>query len=212
MSTKQSKKRVLISVTILVLLILVFIFLVLSTKNKRIISKLEAISREKENTSNYSYILCNFDLKTGYKSVSKYWIKEDRFSANIINDSVSAEVYEDSNNEIYLMKRNDGSVYYSINGNSNEQLNMKCVPIKPTGTSESTYPDIKENITYIVDDKFMNTNCYLVYTNYDTKYWIEKDTGFIIGWMIENNICSVTFNFDNVTDNDMKLPDISKYK
>jgi len=212
MNKKQSKKGILISVTILVLLIFLVIFFVLSTKNKRIISKLEAISKEKENTSNYSYTLYNFELETGYKSVSKYWIKENSFLANIVNDTSSAEVYEDNNNEIYLMKRNDGSVYYSINGNSNEQLNMKCVPIKPTGTSEFTYSDIKKNIKYIVDDKFMNTNCYLVYTNYDTKYWIEKDTGFIIGWMIENNIYSVTFNFNNVTDEDMKLPDVSKYK
>ena len=57
MNKKQSKKGILISVTILVLLIFLVIFFVLSTKNKRIISKLEAISKEKENTSNYSYTL-----------------------------------------------------------------------------------------------------------------------------------------------------------
>lgn len=204
---KKIRNKLIILIVIIILLIVGIITGILLSKNYRLISKLEKLAKENGNTTNYSYVM---NYSSG--GVSKYWIKDGAFYANIIENIAIAEVYEDNDNKIYLMKRNDGSVYYSINGESNEQIGMKCVPAKFYGNSESTYSDIKKDVKTISEEEFIGKDAYLVQTKENEKYWIEKATGFIIGWTMGDEVISVTFEFNNVTDQDLKIPDTSKYK
>lgn len=209
---KKKWKKIIIVIIIIVLLI---IFSMILTNNIRIFTKMKKAAQQNGNLSNYSYTMNTINLKNGDKSVSKYWVKDGAFTAKINGESsegitYEAAVHEDKDNEIYLLKRSDGSVYYSINGESNSKLTMKCVPIN--FAENYNFESNIWNIKYITEEEFIGKNCYFMQTKANDKYWIEKDTGFIIGWTLGDSIMTVSYEVGNVTDEDVKIPDSTKYK
>lgn len=211
---KKHKKLIISIVIICIILILISIMCILLNKNKLTINELEKKAKTMKDINNYSYIV-NIISQNGNVEKSRYWIKDGAFSAKVFSYNEKGqegicEVYEDKDNKIHLAKFKNGTTYYYINGETNSKSEMEFEPAKLY--DEMIFFEIKDNVKYINEEKFLGKETYLIVTKDNNKYWIEMETGLIIGNTIGDTIVNYNFEIDNVTDEYMKIPDTESYK
>ena len=68
------------------------------------------------------------------------------------------------------------------------------------------------NLIYLGDESFNGRNCLRIRAGEDTEYLIDEETGFVLKYEAsDGTLAEFNIEINNVTENDVKLPDLSKY-
>lgn len=197
-------KHKLLHIIITIIFILLIILVVLAISRFFILSKIQENNEFYESQNNCHYYL------EGNNAITEYWRKDSIMKLNI--------KYLDNNSDMIFWKNldtNEDLIFYNSNekiySNSNGGM-IERLPIGITFTENiGTRILMAINPTlYIGSKEYNGINCYYI-KQFDYEEFIDKETGLILYSNYDNDIRKIYYTFDEVTDEDVKKPNIQEY-
>ena len=189
---------------ITIIFILVIILVILAISRFFILSKIQENNEFYESQNN-----CHYYLESN-NAIMEYWRKGSIMKLNI--------KYLDNNSDMTFWKNldtNEDLIFYNSNektySNSNGGM-IERLPIGITFTENiGTRILMAINPTlYIGSKEYNGINCYYI-KQFDYEEFIDKETGLILYSNYDNDIRKIYYTFDEVTDEDVKKPNIQEY-
>ncbi len=194
------KKGILGLVTIILVLALILGMKIITSDNKSYTP--EAI--RKKILSAYDYTNYTYEyIQDGEKTTKKV-------RGNIIvteNDKTYSWIDGDAMSMLTIDKEKNTYLMTSLNSTTKDLLYKKdFIGIK---ASINSYGN---NLIYLGDESFNGRNCLRIRAGEDTEYLIDEETGFVLKYEAsDGTLAEFNIEINNVTENDVKLPDLSKY-
>ena len=194
------KKGILGLVTIIFVLALILGMKIITSDNKSYTP--EAI--RKKILSAYDYTNYTYEyIQDGEKTTKKV-------RGNIIvteNDKTYSWIDGDAMSMLTIDKEKNTYLMTSLNSTTKDLLYKKdFIGIK---ASINSYGN---NLIYLGDESFNGRNCLRIRAGEDTEYLIDEETGFVLKYEAsDGTLAEFNIEINNVTENDVKLPDLSKY-
>ena len=195
------KKGILVLVAIILVLALILGIKIITSDNKSYTP--EAI--KKKILSAYDYTNYTYEyMQDGEKTTKKV-------RGNIIvteNDKTYSWVDGDAMSMVTIDKEKNTYLMTSLNSTTKDLLYKKdFIGIK---ASINSYGN---NLIYLGDESFNGRNCLRIRAGEDTEYLIDEETGFVLKYEAnDGTLAEFNIEINNVTENDVKLPDLSKYE
>ena len=194
------KKGILGLVKIILVLALILGMKIITSDNKSYTP--EAI--RKKILSAYDYTNYTYEyIQDGEKTTKKV-------RGNIIvteNDKTYSWIDGDAMSMLTIDKEKNTYLMTSLNSTTKDLLYKKdFIGIK---ASINSYGN---NLIYLGDESFNGRNCLRIRAGEDTEYLIDEETGFVLKYEAsDGTLAEFNIEINNVTENDVKLPDLSKY-
>lgn len=195
------KKGILVLVAIILVLALILGIKIITSDNKSYTP--EAI--KKKILSAYDYTNYTYEyMQDGEKTTKKV-------RGNIIvteNDKTYSWVDGDAMSMVTIDKEKNTYLMTSLNSSTKDLLYKKdFMDIK------SLLNSYGNDLIYLGDESFNGRNCLRIRAGEDTEYLIEEETGFVLKYEAnDGTLAEFNIEINNVTENDVKLPDLSKYE
>ena len=195
------KKGILVLVAIILVLALILGIKIITSDNKSYTP--EAI--KKKILSAYEYTNYTYEyMQDGEKTTKKV-------RGNIIvteNDKTYSWVDGDAMSMVTIDKEKNTYLMTSLNSSTKDLLYKKdFMDIK------SLLNSYGNDLIYLGDESFNGRNCLRIRAGEDTEYLIEEETGFVLKYEAnDGTLAEFNIEINNVTENDVKLPDLSKYE
>ena len=190
------------------ILIILVIYIIFVLRNLIILGNLSNKVKQFSDSQNYfaKVIQSHGDsvtLTRSYNKDSKYLTSLNMISLEN-GESFKLNIYKDETEKIGTVQNKEGSF----------TLNEGIPEGKVAVNSINNYSyDFWSNLgltmtTIIKSDKCNNEDCYMMYLGNGLKIWVSKDTGLIVRKLEGSFITEFSFEFNNVTDNDLIKPTI----
>lgn len=205
----KKNKKILIIISILIILAIIIVLLL---RKIFIISSLNKKIAKYEECQNCYYVMNQTTLnKKDDKTIEMYKKNNvvkyiTRFDKVIITEFVYP---------------NERKTYVQIPGRKEMSLqeteqDLRIIPNFLEGLDKMSLETITDYIRIrIITEELNGKDCYVIY-NSDAKIYFDKDTGLVIKVEVffndETYIQTYEYNFNEVTDKDMKEPDASDYE
>ncbi len=195
------KKGILGLVTIILVLALILGMKIITSDNKSYTP--EAI--RKKILSAYDYTNYTYEyIQDGEKTTKKV-------RGNIIvteNDKTYSWIDGDAMSMLTIDKEKNTYLMTSLNSTTKDLLYKKdFIGIK---ASINSYGN---NLIYLGDESFNGRNCLRIRAGEDTEYLIDEETGFVLKYEAsDGTLAEFNIEINNVTEEDVKIPDLSKYE
>lgn len=195
------KKGILVLVAIILVLALILGIKIITSDNKSYTP--EAI--RKKILSAYDYTNYTYEcMQDGEKTTKKV-------RGNIIvteNDKTYSWVDGDAMSMVTIDKEKNTYLMTSLNSSTKNLLYKKdFMDIK------SLLNSYGNDLIYLGDESFNGRNCLRIRAGEDTEYLIDEETGFVLKYEAnDGTLAEFNIEINNVTENDVKLPDLSKYE
>lgn len=195
------KKGILVLVAIILVLALILGIKIITSDNKSYTP--EAI--RKKILSAYDYTNYTYEyMQDGEKTTKKV-------RGNIIvteNDKTYSWVDGDAMSMVTIDKEKNTYLMTSLNSSTKDLLYKKdFMDIK------SLLNSYGNDLIYLGDESFNGRNCLRIRAGEDTEYLIDEETGFVLKYEAnDGTLAELNIEINNVTENDVKLPDLSKYE
>ena len=150
--------------------------------------------------TNYTYEYIQDGKKTTKKVRGNIIVTENENTYSWIDGEAMSMVTIDKEKNTYLMT--------SLNSSTKDLLYKKdFMDIK------SLLNSYGNDLIYLGDESFNGRNCLRIRAGEDTEYLIEEETGFVLKYEAnDGTLAEFNIEINNVTENDIKLPDLSKYE
>ena len=150
--------------------------------------------------TNYTYEYIQDGKKTTKKVRGNIIVTENENTYSWIDGEAMSMVTIDKEKNTYLMT--------SLNSSTKDLLYKKdFMDIK------SLLNSYGNDLIYLGDESFNGRNCLRIRAGEDTEYLIEEETGFVLKYEAnDGTLAEFNIEINNVTENDVKLPDLSKYE
>lgn len=194
------KKGILGLVTIILVLALILGMKIITSDNKSYTP--EAIRKKilsAYDYTNYTYEYIQDGEKTTKKVRGNIIVTENDKTYSWIDGDAMSMVTIDKEKNTYLMT--------SLNSTTKDLLYKKdFMDIK------SLLNSYGNDLIYLGDESFNGRNCLRIRAGEDTEYLIDEETGFVLKYEAsDGTLAEFNIEINNVTENDVKLPDLSKY-
>ena len=226
---RRTEQRIInVITTINIIVIIAFIYYIY-INNRYPRGKIYELLEKNVNNINYSIEIEDNFIKEGRTSIMKIVQKEDARKEENINDN-SIKWYS---NDFVIVKRIDEKSYYrekkeitDINGNTiqgysttNDHIYKLIYEFNSLMYINNSDIDYK----YLKQETYNNQKCIVIeltdaesYPITDIKIWIDLENGFVLKeeYYCEKELERVikyTTNINCVTDNEIKLPDLTEY-
>lgn len=226
---KNCKQLIINVITIINIIAIIVFSYYLYINNQYSRGKVYEILEKNINNMNYSIEIEDNFIKEGKTSFMKIIQKENaRKEENITDQSIKWYA-----NDFIIIKRTDDKVYYreekqitDINGNithsystTDEKINKLIYEFSSLVYINNSDIDYK----YLKKETYNNQKCIVIeltniesYPITDIKIWIDLESGFVLKeeYYCEKELERVikyTTNINCVTDNEIKLPDLTEY-
>lgn len=150
--------------------------------------------------TNYTYEYIQDGEKTTKKVRGNIIVTENDKTYSWVDGDAMSMVTIDKEKNTYLMT--------SLNSSTKDLLYKKdFMDIK------SLLNSYGNDLIYLGDESFNGRNCLRIRAGEDTEYLIEEETGFVLKYEAnDGTLAEFNIEINNVTENDVKLPDLSKYE
>lgn len=226
---KNCKQLIINVITIINIIAIIVFSYYLYINNQYSRGKVYEILEKNINNMNYSIEIEDNFIKEGKTSFMKIIQKENaRKEENLTDQSIKWYA-----NDFIIIKRTDDKVYYreekqitDINGNithsystTDEKINKLIYEFSSLVYINNSDIDYK----YLKKETYNNQKCIVIeltniesYPITDIKIWIDLESGFVLKeeYYCEKELGRVikyTTNINCVTDNEIKLPDLTEY-
>ncbi len=226
---KNCKQLIINVITIINIIAIIVFSYYLYINNQYSRGKVYEILEKNINNMNYSIEIEDNFIKEGKTSFMKIIQKENaRKEENLTDQSIKWYA-----NDFIIIKRTDDKVYYreekqitDINGNithsystTDEKINKLIYEFSSLVYINNSDIDYK----YLKKETYNNQKCIVIeltniesYPITDIKIWIDLESGFVLKeeYYCEKELERVikyTTNINCVTDNEIKLPDLTEY-
>ena len=201
----MEKRKMKLWKKVLIAILIIFIILViLAIWRYNILTDIYEKNIEKFSTSNYYYYSKTDD------TIMESWKKDQITKVNLkqVNGEGDVTIWKnESTGEEYVFY-NKQKIYTESQG--------AVLGITPAGFSLE--PDTNNRIliainpiVYIGTKEYDNKECYYVKIDEQEEY-IEKETGLIIHSTSEIGERNITYRFNDITDEEIEMPDINQYE
>lgn len=195
------KKGILGLVTIILVLALILGMKIITSDNKSYTP--EAIRKKilsAYDYTNYTYEYIQDGEKTTKKVRGNIIVTENDKTYSWIDGDAMSMVTIDKEKNTYLMT--------SLNSTTKDLLYKKdFMDIK------SLLNSYGNDLIYLGDESFNGRNCLRIRAGEDTEYLIDEKTGFVLKYEAnDETLAEFNIEINNVTEEDVKIPDLSKYE
>ena len=196
------KKGIFALIGIVLVLALVLGFKIINTKKNT--SYTPAQIKEKIlsafNYTNYTYTYTQDGITTTKKVRGNIIVTENNTNYTWIDGNAMSMVSIDKEKNVYLKT--------NLNSSTKELLFKKdFLDMKNTLNS---YGD---ELYYLQDEIYNGKDCIRIQAKKDEQYLIDKKTGFVLKYEPSTgSVGEFSVELDNVTENDIKLPDLANYE
>ncbi len=207
----MEKKKVLKIILLIILLILV-LFAIHTIRNYIILDKIVKKQAEIQNSTNYSFVIENYSENEKFiESKSEVYYKDGKCVRTIKKENEDLLFWSDNNTkeEIFVNKNLSIATIHELSSNTSDA---------PTFITENSV--FLAMFSLILSDEINGEECYVINNICDPTY-ISKENGTMLktirmGGQDGEEFEIVTeyrnWKFDEVTDEDVARPDLSKYK
>ena len=207
------KKHILRKV-LLVTLVVFIIFLILTLRKFVILNKIECLTEDKVNITNYYSEKISVTGKTAtimkaYNKDNKY-ITELRTFAPTIDEKRGITIYKNNDEKLAIIESGENKIAF-INSESIIDGNLS-VNTFPSGEMNILQKLILAATSRITAEECNNKKCYLVEPAKSWKLWIDKETGVVVREINGSTLQDSYYEFNTVKDEDIIKPDISDCK
>lgn len=196
------KKFILIIIAIIIVLALILGIKIIKTRDNKNYTPEEI---RKKILSAYDYTNYTYEyMKDGKKTIKSVLeniiVTENDETYSWIDGDAMYKVTIDKVNNLYLMT--------NLNATTKELLFKKdFLDIKSLLTS---YGD---HLIYLNDEIYNGRNCLRIMAGENEQYLIDEETGFVLEYEdTDGTLAEFNIEINNVTEKDVKLPDLSKYE
>ena len=197
-------KHKFLHIIITIVVILIILLLILAISRFYILSKIQENNEFYEAQNN-----CYYYSETN-NAIMEYWRKDSIMKLNIKylsnNSDMTFWKNSDTNEDLIFYNSNE-KTYSNSNGGMIERLPIGITFTENIGTRilMAINPTL-----YIGSKEYNGINCYYI-KQFDYEEFIDKETGLILYSNYDNDIRKIYYTFDEVTDEDVKKPNIQEY-
>ena len=201
----MEKRKMKLWKKVLIAILIIFIILViLAIWRYNILTDIYEKNNEKFSTSNYYYYSKTDD------TIMESWKKDQITKVNLkqVNGEGDVTIWKNESTREEYVFYNKQKIYTESQG--------AVLGITPAGFSLE--PDTNNRIliainpiVYIGTKEYDNKECYYVKIDEQEEY-IEKETGLIIHSTSEIGERNITYRFNDITDEEIEMPDINQYE
>lgn len=197
-------KHKFLHIIITIIFILVIILVILAISRFSILSKIQGNNEFYESQNN-----CHYYLESN-NAIMEYWRKNSIMKLNIkyLDNNSDMTFWKNSNtNEDLIFYNSNEKTYSNSNGGMIERLPIGITFTENIGTRilMAVNPTL-----YIASKEYNGISCYYI-KQFNYEEFIEKETGLILYSNYDNDIRKIRYTFNEVTDEDVKKPNIQEY-
>ena len=150
--------------------------------------------------TNYTYEYIQNGQKTTKKVRGNIIVTENDSTYSWIDGEAMSKVTIDKEKNTYLMTK--------LNASTKDLLYKKdFIDIK------SLLNKYGNDLIYLGDENYKGRNCLKIRAGENTEYLIDEETGFVLKYEpSDGTVAEFNIEINNVTEDDVKLPDLSKYE
>ena len=150
--------------------------------------------------TNYTYEYIQNGQKTTKKVRGNIIVTENDSTYSWIDGEAMSKVTIDKEKNTYLMTK--------LNASTKDLLYKKdFIDIK------SVLNKYGNDLIYLGNESFNGRNCLRIRVGEDAQYLIDEETGFVLEYEnADGTLKEFNIEINNVTEDDVKLPDLSKYE
>ena len=150
--------------------------------------------------TNYTYEYIQDGKKTTKKVRGNIIVTENENTYSWIDGEAMSMVTIDKEKNTYLMTK--------LNASTKDLLYKKdFIDIK------SLLNKYGNDLIYLGDENYKGRNCLKIRAGENTEYLIDEETGFVLKYEpSDETVAEFNIEINNVTEDDVKLPDLSKYE
>lgn len=185
---------------ILVLALILGIKIIKTEKKDYTPEKIKKMILSAYDYTNYTYEYILNGQKTTKKVRGNIIVTEDDNTYSWIDGDTMSMVTIDKEKNTYLMT--------SLNSTTKDLLYKKdFIDIK------SVLNKYGNDLIYLGNESFNGRNCLRIRVGEDAQYLIDEETGFVLEYEnVDGTLKEFNIEINNVTEDDVKLPDLSKYE
>ena len=185
---------------ILVLALILGIKIIKTEKKDYTPEKIKKMILSAYDYTNYTYEYILNGQKTTKKVRGNIIVTEDDNTYSWIDGDTMSMVTIDKEKNTYLMT--------SLNSTTKDLLYKKdFIDIK------SVLNKYGNDLIYLGNESFNGRNCLRIRVGEDAQYLIDEETGFLLEYEnADGTLKEFNIEINNVTEDDVKLPDLSKYE
>ncbi len=197
-------KHKFLHIIITIIFILIVILIIIAIIRFFTLSKIQTDNEFYESQNN-----CYYYSETN-NTITEYWRKGSIMKLNIkyFNNNSDMTFWKnlDTNEDLIFYNSNE-KIYSNSNGGMIERLPIGITFTENIGTRilMSINPTL-----YIGSKEYNGINCYYI-KQFNYEEFIEKETGLILYSNYDNDIRKISYTFNEVTDEDIKKPNIQEY-
>ena len=196
------KRGILVIIAIILVLTLILGIKIITTNGNKnyTLSEIRIKILSAYEYTNYTYEY----IQNGEKTTK--WVR-----GNIIvteNDETYSWIDEDAMSMITIDKTENTFLMTNLNSSTKvllfkkDFLDMKSIL--------NRYGD---NLVYLRNETYNGKNCLRIRAGEDAQYLIDEETGFVLKYEeVDGALAEFNIEINNVTEKDVKLPDLSKYE
>lgn len=196
------KRGILVIIAIILVLTLILGIKIITTNGNKnyTLSEIRIKILSAYEYTNYTYEY----IQNGEKTTK--WVR-----GNIIvteNDETYSWIDEDAMSMITIDKTENTFLMTNLNSSTKDLLFKKDFL-----DMKSILNRYGDNLVYLRNETYNGKNCLRIRAGEDAQYLIDEETGFVLKYEeVDGALAEFNIEINNVTENDVKLPDLSKYE
>ena len=196
------KRGILVIIAIILVLTLILGIKIISTNGNKnyTLSEIRIKILSAYEYTNYTYEY----IQNGEKTTK--WVR-----GNIIvteNDETYSWIDEDAMSMITIDKTENTFLMTNLNSSTKDLLFKKDFL-----DMKSILNKYGDNLVYLRNETYNGKNCLRIRAGEDAQYLIDEETGFVLKYEeVDGALAEFNIEINNVTEKDVKLPDLSKYE
>ena len=196
------KRGILVIIAIILVLTLILGIKIITTNGNKnyTLSEIRIKILSAYEYTNYTYEY----IQNGEKTTK--WVH-----GNIIvteNDETYSWIDEDAMSMITIDKTENTFLMTNLNSSTKDLLFKKDFL-----DMKSILNRYGDNLVYLRNETYNGKNCLRIRAGEDAQYLIDEETGFVLKYEeVDGALAEFNIEINNVTEKDVKLPDLSKYE
>ncbi len=196
------KRGILVIIAIILVLTLILGIKIITTNGNKnyTLSEIRIKILSAYEYTNYTYEY----IQNGEKTTK--WVR-----GNIIvteNDETYSWIDEDAMSMITIDKTENTFLMTNLNSSTKDLLFKKDFL-----DMKSILNRYGDNLVYLRNETYNGKNCLRIRAGEDAQYLIDEETGFVLKYEeVDGALAEFNIEINNVTEKDVKLPDLSKYE
>ena len=196
------KRGILVIIAIILVLTLILGIKIITTNGNKnyTLSEIRIKILSAYEYTNYTYEY----IQNGEKTTK--WVR-----GNIIvteNDETYSWIDEDAMSMITIDKTENTFLMTNLNSSTKDLLFKKDFL-----DMKSILNRYGDNLVYLRNETYNGKNCLRIRAGEDAQYLIDEETGFVLKYEeVDGALAEFNIEINNVTEKDVKLPDLSRYE